>query len=346
MGRAVFGDFDELADAIAGVAGRFIPTARTRAPWWVEGVYLGSLSLQQVQIGGPATFAGGGEPGRFTFGVPMSDPGGARIDGRRLELNGYLLLTRARQSFAFAGRDVVRWAGVSLPDDNALLPEELIASLLFDDNFRLRAQPAALERLRRMVTRVCSCDQQISRAGIDVAISAEQDISMALVHLMENSRRAVIYQHGRPQLSRARVIARSLEVIEARQGEVLLVSDLCAAAGVSERTLRNIFNEMFGVSPMRLMKLRQLYEIRIALLRATAGSDTVMAVASRFGVWDLSLFARNYRLAFGETPSQTLQSPARESANPVMSWLHYASCTFDRGRRLGPIRHAPGLQLN
>src|SRR5690606_8984054 len=118
----------------------------------------------------------------------------------------------------------------------------------------------------------------------------------------------------------------------------LLVSDLCAAAGVSERTLRNICHEMFGVSPMRLVKTRQLHEVRRALLRATADEETVMAMAARFGIWDLSLFARNYRRLFGETPSQTLNSPAREATDPLLNWLHYAWCTIDRGQRQGGIR--------
>src|SRR5690606_24703896 len=114
MGRAIFRDFDEFADSITGVAGRFIPTARARAPWWMTGTQLNALSLQQFQIGGPATFAGGGETGRYTIGVPTSDVRNVRIDGRQMERNGYLLLTRARHSFAFAGLDVVRWTTVSL----------------------------------------------------------------------------------------------------------------------------------------------------------------------------------------------------------------------------------------
>jgi hypothetical protein len=35
-----------------------------------------------------------------------------------------------------------------------------------------------------------------------------------------------------------------------------------------------------------------------------------MAVAARFGVWDFSLFARNYKAIYGETPSTTLKRPA------------------------------------
>ena len=54
MSRLVFRDFDEFADSIDGIAGRFVPTARSTADWWVDAVPAGALGLQQIQIGGDA----------------------------------------------------------------------------------------------------------------------------------------------------------------------------------------------------------------------------------------------------------------------------------------------------
>src|SRR3954451_16878073 len=65
MSRLVFRDFDEFADSIAGVAGRFVPTARSSTEWWIDLVPAGALSLQHLQIGGYATFAGVGQTRRF-----------------------------------------------------------------------------------------------------------------------------------------------------------------------------------------------------------------------------------------------------------------------------------------
>jgi len=129
-------------------------------------------------------------------------------------------------------------------------------------------------------------------------------------------------------LSRERVIARALELIRAHDGQPLFTSDLCRAAGVSERTLRNTFNEYFGVGPIRLLKMRQLREIRAALLAADPAHETVASIAGRFGVWDFSLFARNYKRLFGESPSQTLRTPAGSSEHPDTSWLNYAVRKF------------------
>ena len=125
MSRLVFRDFDEFADSIAGIAGRFVPTARSSAEWWVDAVPAGVLSLQQIQIGGSATFAGDGAAGSFTLGIPMTKPQCIRIDGQRLDGNSFIVL-KQDQPFTFAGQDVTRWAGVTLPIRNRSgVPAEL-----------------------------------------------------------------------------------------------------------------------------------------------------------------------------------------------------------------------------
>ena len=50
MTRIVFSDFDEFADSIRGIAGRFVPTARSQADWWVDASRLGRVDLQHLQI--------------------------------------------------------------------------------------------------------------------------------------------------------------------------------------------------------------------------------------------------------------------------------------------------------
>jgi AraC family ethanolamine operon transcriptional activator len=153
--------------------------------------------------------------------------------------------------------------------------------------------------------------------------------------MLEVSAHASDRHIGRPQVSRTRVIARCLELIDASDGQPLFIDDLCTATQVSERTLRNIFQEYFGVGPMRLLKVRQLREIRSALLKANPLTDTVTKVAARFGVWDFSLFARNYRALYAEAPSQTLRRPrerrverSEEEEALTPTWIGYAARRF------------------
>jgi AraC family ethanolamine operon transcriptional activator len=83
------------------------------------------------------------------------------------------------------------------------------------------------------------------------------------------------------------------------------VTDLAESAGVSERTLRIVFAENFGLSPKRLLILRQLHAVRRDLQGAVPG-ETVTQIAQRNGVWELGRFAHQYESLFGEYPSTTL----------------------------------------
>src|SRR4030095_2662093 len=128
MSRLVFRDFDEFADSIAGVAGRFVPTARSSTEWWIDLVPAGALSLAQRQLGVSSPFAGDGQSGCFTIGIPMTRAQSIRIDGQRLDANSFIVL-KQDQPFTFTGQDVTRWAGVTLPVDYQSLGSELLEKL-------------------------------------------------------------------------------------------------------------------------------------------------------------------------------------------------------------------------
>lgn len=326
MARLVYRDFDEFADSLVGISGRFIPTAPSTAEWWREGVQPGSISLRQMQIGSPAIFAGDGRPGSYTLGLPMTDPTRIRIDGAFLEQTSFLFLHENRP-FTFSSQDVTRWAGITFPSDTSLIAPQLLQEPAFDAGPSARSTLPYLERLRWTVERAIAAGVSFNVAAAALAI--DEEVSICLTHVLERSTGATDRPAGRPQFSRGRVIAQTLALIEANEGQPLFVDDLCRATQVSERSLRNAFHEFFGVGPMRLFKLRQLREIRAALFRADPQRDTVTRIAARFGIWDFSLFARNYKALFGESPSRTLRTlPSCEKTRSPLSWLHYASKIF------------------
>ena len=87
----------------------------------------------------------------------------------------------------------------------------------------------------------------------------------------------------------------------------LYVSDLCRAAGVSERTLEYAFKEVMGLTPVTYLIRLRLHRVRQALLAATQGSTTVSAEALNWGFWHFGEFSRAYKDCFGELPSDTLR---------------------------------------
>jgi AraC family ethanolamine operon transcriptional activator len=111
--------------------------------------------------------------------------------------------------------------------------------------------------------------------------------------------------YGAP--ARARVLRHVEACLEARKGETVYLADLCAVTGVSERTLRTVFQESYGMSPVQYLKLRRLHQVRRALRRADSDLNTVQSVANSFGIWHLGRFAVEYRKLFGEPPLETLK---------------------------------------
>jgi AraC family ethanolamine operon transcriptional activator len=327
--RRIYRDFDEFADSLIGIEGRFIPTARATAEWWVESASVGHKQLQAFQTGSAATFAGQGKPNSFTVAVPTTDPRQIRIDGHFLEPDAFILL-HEDQPFTFTGQDVVRWAGVNIPKDGPLVAPEVFLAARSGSGPRARTALPYLDRLRWVTERAISGSEAIDFSEPAAALAVDEEIAICLTHVLERSMKVLDRHVGRPQFSRGRVIARTLALIEANEGQPLFVDDLCRATQVSERSLRNIFLEFFGVGPMRLLKVRNLREVRAALLRADPQRDTVTRVAAKFGIWDFALFTRNYKALFGESPSRTLrtQPTAVQGKRSSIGWLHYASRMF------------------
>ncbi|HEY8539911.1 MAG TPA: helix-turn-helix domain-containing protein [Steroidobacteraceae bacterium] len=327
MTRTVFDDFDEFADAIKGAAGRFVPTALSREPWWIESATLGRIELQQFQIGGAAAYAGIGAPDTLTIGIPLSDPRRIRVDGHALEHNSLIYL-KPDQPFTTAAREPTRWLAISLPlhanGSSASLfdGEQVLASL--EPGTRAQTRPETLDRLRELAVRI-GTGEFLDPAA---AASAEKEAIAAVLSAIEASSATLDRHIGRPQVPRTRVISRALALMESKKGKPLFIDELCRATDVSERTLRNVFQEYFGVGPIRMLKVRQLLEIRAALLEADPGHDTVARTAARFGVWDFSLFARNYKALYGESPSETLRKAQRKSADAGPRWITYAARIF------------------
>ena len=302
-----------------------------------------SIGLQEFQIGSAATFAGQGESTTFTVALP-SDHRGLRVDGRDVAPGSFIAF-RETEPLTFASNDVTRWVGVSVPTNTSMIAPEL-----FDRDSRRGprwcTRLAPLVRLQELIRRFVSAGEPLDEPA--AAKTAAEEIALCVARMLEHSREFTDRSAVRPQLSRKRVISRSLMLIEANLGQPLFIEDLCRATQVSERTLRNIFNEYFGVGPMRLLKVRQLHEIRAALLRAEPPYETVSKIAARHGVWDFSLFARNYKALFGEAPSRTLRTPstAARKGDGKLSWLELASRIFiddavRRPRPLAPVDATP-----
>ncbi len=87
----------------------------------------------------------------------------------------------------------------------------------------------------------------------------------------------------------------------------IALRQLCDITGVSERTLRNAFYDVRGVSPTQSMRRMRLNQVHAALKHSDQHA-TVTEVATRYGFYELGRFAQRYKAVFGEHPSETLRA--------------------------------------
>ncbi|MBT2298130.1 helix-turn-helix domain-containing protein [Pseudomonas fluorescens] len=109
------------------------------------------------------------------------------------------------------------------------------------------------------------------------------------------------------QTSYEAMLRQVLELLPITTGRTPRLSELCRAAGVSERTLRTAFIATLGMAPTRYLRLRRLHLLRAALAVADQSHASVATIAVRFGYTDCGRMAAAYHALFGEFPSATLQ---------------------------------------
>jgi transcriptional regulator GlxA family with amidase domain len=112
--------------------------------------------------------------------------------------------------------------------------------------------------------------------------------------------------HLRP--TRHQIVSKIEEFLRDHAGEAISLSQLCAATGVSERSLRNACYAICGTSPKRYLVRCRLEAVHRALAVARPGQVTVTRIATDHGFFELGRFAAIYTALFGESPSQTLRA--------------------------------------
>jgi AraC-like DNA-binding protein len=105
------------------------------------------------------------------------------------------------------------------------------------------------------------------------------------------------------QRNHTTIMRRFHKLVTDNPTKTLFLPDMCAAIGVSSRTLRSCCVAHLGIGPKHFLVLRRMNAARSAL---RAGATSVTEVATACGFWELGRFAVAYRALFGESPSATI----------------------------------------
>lgn len=127
----------------------------------------------------------------------------------------------------------------------------------------------------------------------------------ALLNAQPNSLTGFLQE--RSQQVRPFYIKRAVEYINENAAELISLSDLVEATGVSLRTLQAGFAKYYNLGPSAFIKQHKMRRAREELLAANHLETTVAEVAAKWGFYNHCGFTLNYRKLFGENPSDTLQ---------------------------------------
>ena len=141
-------------------------------------------------------------------------------------------------------------------------------------------------------------------AALVAGISAESDEAARVALLADALGRAVDPERAGPAAEVAEV-ARLAETSR----EVRLLSDLCAAAGLGQRTLQRMFLQYAGVSPTWVIRRYRLLEAAEAVREGAPVSWA--EVAASLGYADQAHLTRDFRAATGQTPAAYAQAQQR-----------------------------------
>ena len=174
----------------------------------------------------------------------------------------------------------------------------------------LQRDPASVRRLfawgKRLVT-TAERRPELFNDRLEARLAARAELLEALLTALGATTDVRPPRRDDTRKAQIRVVQRAEDYALAHVGDRLYVTDLCRAAGVSERSLEYAFKGIMRMTPVAYLTRVRLHRVRRALLAAPPGSTTVSAEALGGGFWHFGEFSRAYRDCFGELPSETLR---------------------------------------
>jgi AraC family ethanolamine operon transcriptional activator len=280
---------------------------RRRENWVMTQLSVNALSVQWGHPGSGVIVEGEAKPGGISIFLPTQSPLGVSGNGRQLDESS-LVINQTGDEFCIANESLRPWFSVYIPYEKLGGSRSDSATPLPTMHGFVQVPLPRIARFRSFIAQFHEAVQR-AHSGFE-SVAAKSAAEQKLVPEIRNLLAAppgIAPNYGRQVIPRKEIIRKSMEFVDQHDDEYMTVEALAAAAGVSERTLREAFQHYFRLAPVRYLNRRTLHQVRKTLKAADPTSATVTDIATKFGVWELGRFARDYRTLFGELPSQTLR---------------------------------------
>ena len=276
-------------------------------------VQLDRLSLQGHKETLPRTAYSGVDPRQFAIGFATHPRQQIYVNGLEV-VPGAIVVFRAAHEGHIRFVSPSRSGSIAQPHEDVaaagrtLIGHELVAP---PHTHLIKPSPPLLSKLLSLHKAVSHLAQAAPEvlAGAEVARALEQALTRVMIQCLSEGQGIEV---GSSYWRHVAVMRRLENFLEANADRTLHLTDLCAAAAASDRTLRILCHEHLGMSPTRYLWLRRMHLARRALRMADLATTTVTEIATSYAFWELGHFAVAYRSLFGESPSATLRRPPED----------------------------------
>jgi len=100
--------------------------------------------------------------------------------------------------------------------------------------------------------------------------------------------------------------ADSIDYIHENISNITSIHKISANTGIPERALRRMFQKKYDLSPKSYINNLRLNEVR-KRLKLSNGNIRISKVAGELNFWHMGQFSKDYKILFGELPSETLK---------------------------------------
>lgn len=268
----------------------------------VEQVELFPLAIERRRYSVGVTLTIAGAPREVTLAYLARQCGPARLNGELWIGRRVAILFGNAE---FASNEPASLVLVRVPMQNVpILKEAIEAGAWTTDSFAfLEAGDPIARSLRAAVESVLVPE----RAHAEDAPALKRRLVALIVRAAETA--AAGMRHRR-RSTREAVVEAARAYVWAHINEEIGLQDICKGIGCGSRTLINYFQALYGISPIRFIRLARLNRVREVLRAGLARSTMIFDVAADYGFWHMGHFTANYRALFGETPSETLTGAA------------------------------------
>ena len=248
--------------------------------------------------------------GYVWFGLPLSEEHCVRINGTQVR-TGCVAVHRGGERFELFTPDALRFWGIVVREDLlfAYARQFECADWLADalDSPVLAVEETAKRELQAECSAILDDYRLLPTTKLSTSLreSISDGTLNALLSLLHDAAPASL-QRATSQ-RRQRLVDMADAYVRSCDDRLVTISELCLALNVSRRSLQASFQEALGISPHSYIRAVSLNRVRSHLKNPESPYRSVQDAAAAFGFWHMSQFALDYRVMFGERPSETLR---------------------------------------